>query len=139
MTPRKGWRHSWRSARPASPASEAAHGMTRRRSPLVLAAPVRTPIGKFGGGLAALSAADLGAAAARACLERAGIDPGQVDQCIFGHGRQAGGGPNTARQIGARAGVPVERPAFTVNQACGSGLQAVLSAARAILLGEATV
>jgi len=58
---------------------------------------------------------------------------------IFGHGRQAGGGPNTARQIGFRAGVPVDRPAFTVNQACASGLQAVLSAARAILLGEAKV
>jgi acetyl-CoA C-acetyltransferase len=113
--------------------------MSRRRSPLVLVAPVRTPIGKFGGGLAALSAADLGVAAARACLERAGIAPEQVDQCIFGHGRQAGGGPNTARQIAVRAGLSVERPAFTVNQACGSGMQAVLSAARTILSGEAKI
>ena len=87
------------------------------RIPLVLAAPVRTPIGKFGGGLASLSAADLGTAAARGCLERAGLAPEAVDQVIFGHGRQAGGGPNTARQIGYRAGVPVDRPAFTVNQA----------------------
>ncbi|MBZ0113633.1 MAG: thiolase family protein, partial [Thermoanaerobaculia bacterium] len=62
-----------------------------------------------------------------------------IDQAIFGHGRQAGGGPNTARQIAYRAGVPQERPAFTVNQACGSGLQAVLCAARAIRLGEASV
>jgi acetyl-CoA C-acetyltransferase len=108
-----------------------------KRKPILLAAPVRTPIGKFGGALAALSAADLGTEAARACLERSGVDPGQVDQIIFGHARQAGAGPNTARQIGVRAGVPQERPAFTVNQACGSGLQAVLSAARAILLGEA--
>jgi acetyl-CoA C-acetyltransferase len=106
---------------------------------IVLAAPVRTPIGKFGGVLASLSAADLGTAAASGALERAGLDPSRVDQVIFGHGRQAGGGPNTARQIGFRAGVPVDRPAFTVNQACASGLQAVLSAARTILLGEARV
>jgi acetyl-CoA C-acetyltransferase len=109
---------------------------------VVLAAPVRTPIGKFGGALAALSAADLGTAAAAAALSRAGLAPGRtdlVDQVIFGHARQAGGGPNTARQIAHRAGVPDDRPAFTVNQACGSGLQAVLCAARAILLGEARV
>lgn len=109
------------------------------RTPLVLAAPVRTPIGKFGGALATLSAADLGTAAAVACLTRAGLDPAAVDQVIFGHGRQAGGGPNTARQIGYRAGIPVDRPAFTVNQACASGLQSVLSAARTILCGEAEV
>ncbi len=106
---------------------------------LVLAAPVRTPIGKFGGALATLSAADLGTAAAGGALARAGLDPAKIDQVIFGHGRQAGGGPNTARQIGWRAGVPQERPAYTINQACGSGLQAILSAARAILLGEAEV
>jgi acetyl-CoA C-acetyltransferase len=98
---------------------------------------VRTPIGKFGGALSSLSAADLGAAAAKACLDRSGIAPAAVDQAIFGHGRQAGGGPNTARQVAFRAGVPVESPAFTVNQACGSGLQAMLSAARTIRLGEA--
>lgn len=109
------------------------------RPPLVLSAPVRTPIGRFGGSLAPLSAADLGTAAARACLERAGVDGGVVDQAIFGHGRQAGGGPNTARQVAYRAGVPQERPACTVNQACGSGLQSVLSGARTLLLGEAEV
>jgi acetyl-CoA C-acetyltransferase len=113
--------------------------MTRNDDDVVLAAPVRTPIGRFGGVLAPLTAADLGTAAAKAALERAALDPGRVDQVIFGHARQAGGGPNTARQIAFRAGVPVERPAFTVNQACGSGLQAVISAARAILLGEARV
>lgn len=110
-----------------------------RDNDIVLAAPVRTPIGKFMGALAPLSAADLGTAAAQACLERAGLDPARVDQVIFGHGRQAGGGPNTARQIAYRAGVPVESPAFTVNQACASGLQSVLSAARTILTGEAQV
>jgi acetyl-CoA C-acetyltransferase len=106
---------------------------------IVLAAPVRTPIGKFGGVLSSLTAADLGTAAAQGALARAGLDPRHVDQAIFGHGRQAGGGPNTARQIAFRAGVPVDRPAFTVNQACASGLQAVISAARTILLGEAKV
>jgi acetyl-CoA C-acetyltransferase len=81
----------------------------------------------------------LGTEAATAALELAGIEAEHVDQVIFGHARQAGGGPNTARQIAFRAGVPVERPSFTVNQACGSGLQAVLCAARAIRLGEAEV
>lgn len=109
------------------------------RDRLVLAAPVRTPIGKFGGALAPLSAADLGTAAAKAALDRSGLEPARVDQVIFGHGRQAGGGPNTARQIAWRSGVPQERPAFTVNQACGSGLQALFSAARSIRLGEAEV
>ncbi len=108
-------------------------------TPLVLVAPVRTPIGKFGGALASLSAADLATAAATACLERAGVSGEVVDQAIFGHARQAGGGPNTARQVAFRAGLPVERPAYTVNQACGSGLQAVFSAARAIHCGEAEV
>ncbi|MEM1207393.1 MAG: thiolase family protein [Acidobacteriota bacterium] len=108
-------------------------------APLALVAPVRTPIGKFGGALASLTAADLGTAAARACLGRAGLDGDRVDQAIFGHGRQAGGGPNTARQIAHRAGLPDDRPAFTVNQACGSGLQSVFAAARAIRLGEARV
>lgn len=106
---------------------------------IVLVAPVRTPIGRFGGALAPLGAADLGTAAAVACLARAGCPPARIDQVIFGHARQAGGGPNTARQVAHRAGVPVDRPAYTVNQACGSGLQAVLSAARAIQLGEADV
>lgn len=106
---------------------------------LALVAPVRTPIGKFGGALASLSAAELGAAAARACLERAGLAPDRVDQAIFGHGRQAGGGPNSGRQIAWRAGIPFDRPAQTINQACASGLQAVISAARTILLGEARV
>jgi acetyl-CoA C-acetyltransferase len=106
---------------------------------IVLAAPVRTPIGKFLGGLSSLTAPDLGTAAAKAALERAGLSPESVDQVIFGHGRQAGTGPNPARQVAVRSGVPVDRPAFTVNQACASGLQAVLSAARTILTGEARV
>jgi acetyl-CoA C-acetyltransferase len=113
--------------------------MTASDRDIVLAAPVRTPIGKFGGALASATAADLGTAAATAALSRAGCPPERIDQVIFGHARQAGGGPNTARQVAHRSGVPFDRPAFTVNQACGSGLQAVLCAARAILLGEASV
>jgi acetyl-CoA C-acetyltransferase len=109
------------------------------KEPLVLAAPVRTPIGKFGGALSHLSAADLGVEAARAALRRSALDPAAIDQVVFGHARQAGGGPNTARQVAFRAGIPVERPAQTINQACGSGLQAVFHAARAILLGEAEI
>jgi acetyl-CoA C-acetyltransferase len=106
---------------------------------IVLAAPIRTPIGRFGGSLESLSAADLGTAAGRACLDRANLSPEVIDQVIFGHGRQAGAGPNTARQLAYRCDIPQERPAMTINQACGSGLQAVFCAARAIRLGEAEV
>jgi acetyl-CoA C-acetyltransferase len=104
-----------------------------------LAASVRTPIGRFGGTLASWTAADLGVAAAKASLERAGLRPDQIQQSIWGCARQAGGGPNIARQITYRAGAPETVPAFTVNQACGSGLQAIILAAQQIMLGRAEV
>jgi acetyl-CoA C-acetyltransferase len=104
-----------------------------------LAASVRTPIGRFGGTLASWSAADLGVAAAKASLERARLRPDQIQQSIWGCARQAGGGPNVGRQITYRAGVPETVPAFTVNQACGSGLQAIILAAQQIMLGRAEV
>jgi acetyl-CoA C-acetyltransferase len=104
-----------------------------------LTASVRTPIGRFGGTLAAWTAADLGVAAAKAAIERARLRPDQVQQSIWGCARQAGGGPNVARQITYRAGVPETVPAFTVNQACGSGLQAIILAAQQISLGRAEV
>ena len=104
-----------------------------------LAASVRTPIGRFGGSLASWTAAELGVAAAKACLERAGLRADQIQQSIWGCARQAGGGPNVARQITYRAGVPESAPAFTVNQACGSGLQAIMLAAQQIMLGRADV
>jgi acetyl-CoA C-acetyltransferase len=104
-----------------------------------LAASVRTPIGRFGGTLASLTAADLGVAAAKACVERAGLRPDQIQQSIWGCARQAGGGPNVARQIAYRAGAPETGPAFTVNQACGSGLQAIILATQQIILGRAEV
>src|SRR5579859_7459487 len=86
---------------------------------------VRTPIGKFGGSLASLTAADMGVTAARAAMERAGVAPAQVEETIFGNARQAGGGPNVARQISIRSGVPKEVPAYTVNMACASGMKSI--------------
>jgi acetyl-CoA C-acetyltransferase len=106
---------------------------------LYLVAAVRTPIGKFGGALAKLTAADLGVASAKATLARSGIDPAAVDEAIFGNARQAGVGPNVARQVAIRSGLPHETPAYTVNQACGSGLRAIMNAADQIRLGRAQV
>ena len=106
---------------------------------VVVAGAVRTAIGKFGGGLAAVHVADLGAAAARASLERAGLAPGQVDETIVGHARQAGNGPNVARQVAHFAGVPAEKPAYTINKACASGLQAIVSGAQSVALGDSDV
>lgn len=100
---------------------------------------VRTPIGKYGGSLAGFTAPDLGVVAAQAALERARVEPGEVDEVIFGHARQAGNGPNPARQIAVRSGVPVEVPAYTVNQACASGLKAITLGYDQILLGRAEV
>jgi acetyl-CoA C-acetyltransferase len=99
---------------------------------------VRTPIGKFGGSLASLTAADLGVVAAKAAIERAGMHPDQIDETIFGSARQAGGGPNPARQISVRSGVPQEAPAFTVNKACASGMKSIALAYQSILLGDAS-
>jgi acetyl-CoA C-acetyltransferase len=99
---------------------------------------VRTPIGKFGGSLASLTAADMGVVAAKAAMERAGVRPEQIEETIFGNARQAGGGPNPGRQISMRSGVPQEVPAYTVNQACASGLKAIALAYQAIALGEST-
>jgi acetyl-CoA C-acetyltransferase len=104
-----------------------------------LTASVRTPIGRFGGTLASWTAADLGVAAAKEALGRANLKPEQIQNSIWGCARQAGGGPNVARQITYRAGVPESCPAFTVNQACGSGLQAIISAAKEIMLGNADI
>ena len=97
---------------------------------------VRTPIGKFGGSLASLSAADMGVVAAKAALERAGVQPQQVEETIFGYARQAGGGPNPARQISIRSGVPQEVPAYTVNKACASGIKSIALAFQEIATGN---
>jgi acetyl-CoA C-acetyltransferase len=105
------------------------------RSVVILGA-ARTPIGRYGGSLKDIHPAELGAIAARAALERAQIPADEVDEVVFGHARQAGSGPNPARQVAHRAGVPVSAPAYTINKACASGLQAIASAAQSILLGE---
>jgi acetyl-CoA C-acetyltransferase len=97
---------------------------------------VRTPIGKFGGSLAGFSAPDLGVIAAQAAIERAGVAPDQIDETIFGSARQAGNGPNPARQISIRAGVPKEVSANTVNQACASGMKAIANGFYQIAHGE---
>ena len=93
--------------------------------PVFILSAVRTPIGKFGGKLAGLTSPDLGVVAAGAALSRAGVAPAQIEETIFGSARQAGNGPNPARQISVRAGVPKEVPAYTVNQACASGMKAI--------------
>ncbi len=97
---------------------------------------VRTPIGKFGGSLASQTAADMGVVAAKAALERAGVQPQQVEETIFGNGRQAGGGPNVARQISIRSGVPQEVPAYTVNKACASGMKSIALGFQEIATGN---
>ena len=104
--------------------------------PVYVLSAARTPIGKFGGAFASLSAADLGEVAAKAALERSGLPAAAVDETIFGHARQAGGGPNTARQVSHRAGVPDSVPAYTVNKACASSLKALTLGALSIAAGE---
>jgi acetyl-CoA C-acetyltransferase len=97
----------------------------------------RTPIGRYGGAFASVHPAELGAVAARAAIARAQIDPASIDETFIGHARQAGSGPNPARQVGRRAGLPDTVPATTINKACASGMEAIASGARLILLGEA--
>jgi acetyl-CoA C-acetyltransferase len=109
-----------------------------QRSVVVVGAK-RTPMGRFMGAFADVPAVDLGIAAARAALDAAGIDPGQVDETVAGHGRQAGNGPNPGRQVSVRAGVPETVPAYTVNKACGSSAKALTLAAGSIILGEIDV
>lgn len=106
---------------------------------VLLAGGVRTPIGNFGGALAASSAAELGGLVARAALERARVPASAVDEVIVGHARQAGNGPNLARQVVRRAGLADGVPAFTINKACASGLQAIVSGAQSIRLGDGAV
>ena len=97
---------------------------------------IRTPIGKFGGSLASMSAPDMGVVAAKAAMERAGVQPQQIEETIFGNARQAGGGPNPARQILIRSGIPQEVPAYTVNKACASGLKSIALAYQEIATGN---
>src|SRR6201986_818 len=104
---------------------------------IYLAGAVRTPIGRYGGALAGLTPAELGSIVAAESLKRAGLETNEVQEVVWGCARQAGGGPNVGRQIEYRAGVPETVPASTINQACGSGLKAIILAAEQIMLGRA--
>ncbi|HEU4720827.1 MAG TPA: acetyl-CoA C-acyltransferase, partial [Gemmatimonadaceae bacterium] len=108
------------------------------RTPVIVSA-ARTPIGKFLGALAPLSAPELGAVAIRAALERAGIDGGEVQEVIMGNVVQGGVGQAPARQAMLKAGVPAAVSAVTINKVCGSGLKSVMLAAQAIKAGDAEV
>ncbi len=103
---------------------------------IAIVSAVRTPIGNFGGALKDISAAQLGEIVAREAIIRAGLTPDNIDEVIFGSARQAGNGPNIARQIAYRSHVPVEKIAYTVNKACGSGLKSITLGAQSIMLGE---
>jgi acetyl-CoA C-acetyltransferase len=100
---------------------------------------VRTPVGKFMGAFSDVPAVDLGVHATKAAIARAGLEPHDVDELVFGHGRQAGNGPNPARQVSYLSGIGEDKPAFTVNMACGSGTKAIQVAAEQIILGNAEV
>jgi len=100
---------------------------------------VRTPIGRFQGGLAGLRAVDLGAVTIRAALERAGLAPDAVEYTIFGHVLQAGQGQITARQAAVAAGIPIDVPAITINKVCPSGMAAIAMADQMIRAGEVEV
>ncbi|MFL6278807.1 MAG: thiolase family protein [Vicinamibacterales bacterium] len=108
-------------------------------SDIVIVGAARTPIGRYGGAFQSTHPAELGAVATRAALERAGLAPGLVDAAVFGHARQAGSGPNSARQVVRRAGLHDSVPSHTINKACASGMQAIASAAQSIVLGESEI
>jgi acetyl-CoA C-acetyltransferase len=102
---------------------------------VVICSPVRTAIGTYGGTLKDMTAVDLGAVAVRATLERAKLAPGEIDTVVMGNVIQAGNKMNPARQAAINGGIPVDVPALTVNRVCGSGAQAIASAAQEVMLG----
>ncbi len=107
---------------------------------IVVLGGARTPFGTFMGSLKDVSAIDLTTIAAREAIKRAGVEPGDVDQVVFGNVMQTSADAiYFARHIALKAGVPIEVPALTVNRLCGSGLQAIVSAAQSLMLGEGTV
>jgi acetyl-CoA C-acetyltransferase len=106
---------------------------------VVITAALRSAVGKFGGSIAKVSAADLGAQIIRALLARTGVDPAQVSEVILGQVLTAGAGQNPARQAQIRAGIPDIVPAMTIGKVCGSGLKSVHLAAQAIKCGDADI
>src|SRR6478736_7128133 len=100
----------------------------------------RTPFGRYCGKLKDFSAQELGAIAGKGAIERAGLDPKEFDHAVFGNAQQTSGDAiYFARHVALKAGLPIETPALTVNRLCGSGLQAIVSAAQSLLLGEGTI
>jgi acetyl-CoA C-acetyltransferase len=113
--------------------------MSKDQSTVVIAAAARTPVGSFNGSLASLPAHELGKIAIRSALDRAGIEPGDVSEVIMGQILAAGAGQNPARQASIGAGIPVDAPAWGMNQLCGSGLRAVALGAQQIELGSSKI
>src|SRR5205085_4179771 len=100
----------------------------------------RTPMGRYGGKLRDFTAQELGALAGKCAIERAGLDPKEFDHAVFGNAQQTSGDAlYGARHVALRAGLPIETPGLTVNRLCGSGMQAIVSAAQMIQVGEANV
>ena len=110
--------------------------MNPDKESVVILSAVRTPVGKFGGSFKDTNAVSLGTVTAVEAVKRAGITTDHVDDVIFGQARQAGNGPNSARQILCRAGISEEKTAFTVNKACASGIKAISLGYQSLLLGE---
>ena len=99
----------------------------------------RTAIGSFGGALKNTSATEMGAIVAKEVMKRAGVNPADIDEVMFGDVLSAGLGQNVARQVAVKAGVPYSVPAYTVNMVCGSGMKTMIEAARTILAGDAVM
>ena len=108
-------------------------------SDIVIAGAARTPVGAFNGALSTVLASSLGAAAIKEALQRANVEPGEVDEAIVGQILTAGAGQNPARQAAMEAGLPQEKTAYNINQLCGSGLRAVALGYQALLAGDSDV
>jgi acetyl-CoA C-acetyltransferase len=113
--------------------------MSSNDAAIVIASAARTPVGSFNGALASLPAHELGRAAILAALDRAGLEPGDVSEVIMGQILAAGAGQNPARQASIAAGIPVDAPAWGMNQLCGSGLRAVALGAQQIQSGSSSI
>jgi acetyl-CoA C-acetyltransferase len=113
--------------------------MSDDNATIVIASAARTPVGSFNGSLSSLSGHELGKIAIKAAIERAGLQPGDVSEVILGQVLTAGQGQNPARQASIAAGVPVDSPAWGINQVCGSGLRAIALGAQQIQSGAATI
>src|SRR3982075_1079465 len=128
--------------RPANPAPAIQDPQAQEMSmsdDVVIVSAARTPVGSFNGAFATMPAHDLGAVAIKAALERAGIEPGRVSEVIMGQILTAAQGQNPARQASIAAGIPVESPAWGVNQLCGSGLRTVALGFQAIANGDSDI